>query len=84
MSKRCYFRPGGLELCDGIACETLVADESREDELRADGWRRSPLDFESGGLESLREQARAAGIKGWQRMSEATLRERLRDGYNQE
>lgn len=84
MSKRCYFRQGGRELCDGIACETLVADESREAELLADGWKRSPHEFGADDVESLREQARAAGIKGWQRMSEATLRERLNDGDDQE
>lgn len=84
MGKRCYFRPGGREIIWGIACETLVADEAGEAELLADGWRRSPLDFEGDDLESLREQAKAAGIKGWQRMGEATLRERLNDGDDQE
>lgn len=86
MSKRCYYRLGGREMVEGLACEVLVADEAREAEWLADGWRRSVHDLKAGAdeLSQLREQAKARGIKGWQRMGEDTLRERLNDGDDQE
>lgn len=82
MGIRCYFRKGDKEVIWGIACETLTADESMEDELQTQGWRRSPLDLHEKPavdevLQTLRDAAKERGIKGWQRMGEAKLRESL-------
>lgn len=83
MGKRCYFRKGDKETIWGIPCETLVADESGEEELMDRGWRRSPLDLEDKpepvgeSLQLLRDTAKDRGIKGWQRMGEAKLRDVL-------
>lgn len=84
MSKRCYFRKGDKELVWGtIHCDTLVADESQETELLAQGWKRSPLDLEekkeavSEVVQTLRDTAKERGIKGWHLMGEAKLREAL-------
>jgi hypothetical protein len=80
---RCYFRAGGKELADGVKCEIGVFDESRDDELKADGWRHSPHDLEGKEepvdeeLQILRNAAKERGIKGWQRMGAAKLREAL-------
>lgn len=89
---RCYYRKGGKELADGVKCETGVFDESREEELKQDGWRRSPHDLEykeepvDEELQILREAAKERGIKGWHRMGVAKLREELGldDGTNEE
>lgn len=83
MTVRCYFRKGTKEVIWGIPCETLVADESTEEELMDAGWRRSPLDLDAKEepvdevLQALRSAAKDREIKGWHRMGEAKLREVL-------
>ena len=79
---RCYYKIGGQEIIDGVGYHTLVADESREDELIAEGWSRSAGIIERPAvvdevLEALREQAKALGIKGYARMGEERLRDVL-------
>lgn len=92
MGLRCYYRKGGKEFVAGVTCETLVTDDSQEEQLKADGWVRSLADLDESGdtddevLTLLRNTAKERGIKGWQRMGEAKLREvlGLNDGDDQE
>ena len=94
MGLRCYYKPGGKELIDGVGYFTAVRDESLEDELLADGWSRTPNgtvermedEKDEEVLQILRDAAKERGIKGWQRMGEAKLREvlGLNDGDEQE
>lgn len=92
MGLRCYYRAGGKEFVAGVRCETLVADESTEEELKAAGWVRALSDLEDDGdnddeeLKILRDAAKERGIKGWQRMGAAKLRDvlGLNDGDDQE
>lgn len=85
MSYRCYFRPGTIETIWGIGCETLVVDDENQEQLLADGWHLSPLDFDKPAeapevdeaLSLLRAAAKERGIKGYGRMSEDTLRAAL-------
>lgn len=92
MGLRCYYRKGTKHNIWGIMCDTMSADESKESELFADGWARSPYDLDEDGetndevLQTLREAAKERGIKGWQRMGEPKLREvlGLNDGDDKE
>lgn len=94
MTARCYFRPGTKEIIWGIGCDTLVTDDSADEELKAQGWFHSPYDFEKKAaepvvdeaLEILRKAAKERGIKGWARMGEETLRAALglNDGGQEE
>lgn len=92
MGLRCYYRKCTRHNIWGIMCDTMSADESKELELMADGWVRSPYDIDDSGdtpdeaLALLRETAKERGIKGWQRMGEPKLREvlGLNDGDDKE
>jgi hypothetical protein len=80
-----FFRPGTMVEVWGIKCDWMDADESRAAELELDGWKTSPLAFAEQEktepldevLQLLRDTAKERGIKGWQRMGEAKLRESL-------
>lgn len=79
---RCYYRKGGKDLADGVKCETGVFDESRDEELSKEGWRRSPHDLDveevvDEELQILRDAAKDRGIRGWHRMGAAKLRAEL-------
>lgn len=94
MGLRCYYKQGGKELIDGVGYFTAVRDESHEDELLADGWSRTPdgsvrsveAKNDDEVMQLLKDAAKERGIKGWQRMGEAKLREvlGLNDGDEQE
>lgn len=89
MVYRCYFKAGGNERCDGVLCESGVFDEADEERLLTEGWRRTPHELDEvtdEALQLLRNAAKERGIKGWQRMSEETLREKLglNDGDDKE
>lgn len=94
MGLRCYYRAGGNEQVGDIKCETLVTDEANEESLRMEGWRRSPAELleepaeeeDDEILMTLRNAAKERGIRGWQRMGEAKLRESLglNDGNDEE
>lgn len=93
MGLRCYYRKGGKELVAGVRCELLTEDESKEDQLRAEGWVRSLAEIDEEVkdttdevLQTLRNAAKERGIKGWQRMGVDKLHEVLgmTDGDDQE